>query len=89
MGQIDFPDKTCKKPNVIEKNQGRFIGRAVHKLVCTGWAADRGVVGVAGDGDLIAISPANAGTPVWANLGETSEIACSQHLHAVKAVELR
>ena len=45
VGQMDFPEKTGKKANVFEKNRGRFIGRAVHKLVCTGGAADRGVEG--------------------------------------------
>jgi hypothetical protein len=40
------------------------LNHPVRKVVCIAGAADCGVVGVVGDGDLIAISPANAGIPV-------------------------
>jgi hypothetical protein len=53
------------------------LNHPVHKLVCIAGAADRGAEGVAGDGDLIAILPANAGIP---DLGETSDIACLRQL---------
>jgi len=40
------------------------LNHPVRKVVCIAGAADRGDEWDAGDGDLIAISPANAGIPV-------------------------
>ena len=49
-----------KKANKVEAAERGFLNHPVRKVVCIAGAADRGDEWDAGDGDLIAISPANA-----------------------------
>jgi len=45
-----------KKANKVEVLEQGFLNHPVHKLVCTGRAAEQGGAGTLGRGDLIAVS---------------------------------